>query len=67
MAHRACYADEVLSPERKEFMAQDIRRELFLKAMDILNTPSIDYPKRMRRILYLMKDYNTDDEPLGLK
>ena len=44
-----------------------IPRELFLKAIDILNTPSVDYPKRKRRILYLMKDYHyTDDEPQGL-
>ena len=44
-----------------------IPRELFLKAMDILNSPSADYPKRKRRILYLMKDYHyTDDEPRGL-
>ena len=42
-------------------------RELFLKATDILNDPSIDYPKRKRKILYLMKDYHyTDDEPWGL-
>ena len=41
-------------------------RELFLKAMNILSTPSIDYPKRKRRILSLMKDYHyTDDEPWG--
>ena len=41
-----------------------IPRGLFLKAMDILNAPSVDYPKRKRRILYLMKDYHyTDDEP----
>ena len=44
-----------------------IPREQFLKAIDILNTPSVDYPKRKRRILYLMKDYHdTDDDPLGL-
>ena len=44
-----------------------IPRELFLKAMDILNTSSIDYTKRKRRILYLMRDYHyTDDEPWGL-
>ena len=44
-----------------------IPRELFLKAMDILNSSSVDYPKRKRRILYLMKDYHyTDDEPWGL-
>ena len=43
-----------------------IPREQFLKAIDILNTPSIDYPKCKRRILRLMKDYHyTDDEPLG--
>ena len=36
-------------------------------AMDILDTPSLDYPKRKRRILYLLKDYHyTDDEPWGL-
>ena len=28
-----------------------IPRELSLKAMEILNTPSIDYPKRKRQIL----------------
>lgn len=34
----------------------------------ILNNTSIDYPKRKRRILYLMKEYHyTDDEPWGLK
>ena len=44
-----------------------IPRESFLKAMDILNTPSLDYPKRKRKILYLMKNYQfTDDEPWGL-
>ena len=44
-----------------------IPRELFLKATDILNTSSIDYTKRKRRILYLMRDYHyTDDEPWGL-
>ena len=44
-----------------------IPRELFLKAMDILNAPFIDYPKRKRKILYLMRDYHyTDDEPWGL-
>ena len=43
-----------------------IPRELFLKAMDILNTPSIEYPTRKRKILYLLKDYHyTDDEPWG--
>ena len=43
-----------------------IPREFFLKAMDILNNPSIDYPKRKRKILYLLKDYHyTDDEPWG--
>ena len=44
-----------------------IPRELFLKATDILNAPSIDYLKRKRKILYLMKDYHyTDDELLGI-
>lgn len=43
-----------------------IPHELFLKAMDILNAPSIDYPKRKRKILDLMKEYHyTDDEPWG--
>lgn len=45
-----------------------IPRKLFLKAKDILNTPSIDYPKRKQKILYRMKDYHyTDDEPWGLR
>ena len=44
-----------------------IPRELFLKAMEFLNTPSIDYPKCKQQILSLMKDYHyTDDEPWGL-
>ena len=34
--------------------------------MDIMNDPSVDYPKRKRKILYLMRDYHyTDDEPWG--
>lgn len=47
------YSNEVLSPERKEFMA-----------LDILNDAALDYPLRKRRILNLMrKDYYTDDDP----
>lgn len=43
-----------------------IPRELFLKAIDILNAPSLDNPKRKQKILHLMKDYHyTDDEPWG--
>ena len=43
-----------------------IPRELFLKAMDILNITSIEYPTRKRKILRLMKEYQyTDDEPWG--
>lgn len=43
-----------------------IPREFFLKAMDILNITSIEYPTRKRKILRLMKEYQyTDDEPWG--
>lgn len=41
-----------------------IPRELFLKAMSILNIHSLGYPKCKQKILSLMKDYHyTDDKP----
>lgn len=44
-----------------------IPRELFLKAMDIMNATSIDYQRRKQMILNLMEDYHyTDDEPWAL-
>ena len=44
-----------------------IPRDEFLKALAILNDPVLDYHRRKRQILYLMRKYRyTDDEPYSL-